>query len=123
MEDTLLRLSMIANVNDGRVKEAMLDDDEMRDIQTEAAFMAESKEVQLMLIQEKLARLDLATYGNDREAKGISTGISIGKLQTLWTLVQDGTITLDRAVALARMTEEEFLIQVKNLEKAELVTA
>ena len=114
---------MIANVNDGKVKEAMLDDDEMRDIQTEAAFMAESKEVQLMLIQEKLARLDLATYGNDREAKGISTGISIGKLQTLWTLVQDGTITLDRAVALARMTEEEFLIQVKNLEKAELVTA
>ena len=115
MEDTLLRLSMIANVTDGRVKEAMLDDDEVRDIRKEAAFMGESKEVQLMLIQEKLAGLDCVTHAHDCEAKG--------KVKTLWALVRKGKLSLEDAIDEAGLTEEEFLNQVKYLEKEELVTA
>ncbi len=57
--------------------------------------MAQDKEVQNMLIQEKYDRMDWVTYGNEqmREglSKGLSQGLSKGKiLGTIETMRDDG---------------------------------
>lgn len=78
-----LWLSMIADVNDGKVSEAAERDGELAKMRIEARNMAQDKEVQNMLIQEKYDRMDWLTYGNDREARGKILG-------TIETMRDDG---------------------------------
>ena len=65
-----LWLSMIADVNDEKVTIEAERDEELRRIRTEALNMAQDREVQDMLIQERYDRMDWLTYGNEREARG-----------------------------------------------------
>ena len=69
-DDLQLWLSMIADVNDETVSEAAKKDDMLRKIREEAFNMAQDKEVQSMLIEERYDRMNILSYGNDRERKG-----------------------------------------------------
>ena len=63
-------LAMIADVNNQMVSDAAEKDDDLKKIRTEAHNMAQDKEVQNMLIQEKYERMDWQSYGDEREAGG-----------------------------------------------------
>lgn len=94
-DDLQLWLAMIADVNDGKVSREAEKDAQLRSIRTEAAGMAQEKEVQNMLIQEKYDRMDWVTYGNEqrREGKieGKIEGMSTGKIMgTVETMRDDG---------------------------------
>lgn len=69
-DELQLWLSMFADVNDEKVSEAAQKDDVLRKIREEAFNMAQDKEVQSMLIEERYDRMNILTYGNDRERKG-----------------------------------------------------
>ena len=69
-DELQLWLAMIADVNDGKVSEAVEKDDELKKIRAEALNMAQDKEVQNMLIKEKYDRMDILTYGNDQRREG-----------------------------------------------------
>lgn len=73
-DELQLWLSMIADVNDGKVSAEAERDDELKRIRTEALDMAQDKEVQNMLIQEKYDRMDWLTYGKEREERGEKKG-------------------------------------------------
>lgn len=65
-----LWLSMFADVNDEKVCEAAERDDILMKIREETFKMAQDKEVQRMLIQEKFDRMDIVSYGNDKKREG-----------------------------------------------------
>ena len=65
-----LWLSMFADINDETVVKAAQEDSNLRKIREEAFNMAQDKEVQNMLIQEKYDRMDILTYGNDMRKTG-----------------------------------------------------
>ena len=69
-DELQLWLAMIADVNDGKVSEAVEKDDELKKIRAEALNMAQDKEVQNMMIKEKYDRMDILTYGNDQRREG-----------------------------------------------------
>ena len=71
-------LAMIANVNDEKVKETIAKYKELQDIRDEAAGMLQSKEVQIMMIQEKLAQLDWNTSMAESRAEGRAEGKAEG---------------------------------------------
>ena len=64
-------LSMIADVNDGQVTEAAKGDDTLEAIRKETHNMAQDKEVQNMLIQERYDRMDWLTYGKEKRDEGV----------------------------------------------------
>ena len=72
-------LAMIANVNDEKVKDRIAADEELQDIRAEAAGMIQSKEVQIMMIQEKLARLDWNTSMAESREEGRKEGWKEGE--------------------------------------------
>lgn len=82
-DDLQLWLSMIADVNDETVSEAAQKDDVLRKIREEAFNMAQDKEVQNMLVKERYDRMDILTYGNDRERKGLSKGKILGVIEAM----------------------------------------
>lgn len=65
-----LWLSMIADVNDEKVKLASEEDETLVSIRKEAFYMAQDKEVQNMLIQERYDRMDWLTYGKEQRDEG-----------------------------------------------------
>lgn len=65
-----LWLSMIADVNDESVSKAAEENEELQSIRSEALVMAQDREVQNIIIQERYDRMDWLTYGNQREAAG-----------------------------------------------------
>ena len=65
-----LWLSMIADINDGQVADAAEDDETLASIRKEALRLAQDKEVQSMLTQERYDRMAWVSYGNEREKKG-----------------------------------------------------
>ena len=72
-------LAMIADANDTNVSDAIAADEELKQIRAEVFNMAQDKEVQNMLLQEKFERMDWVSYGNDRERDGKEEGIKEGK--------------------------------------------
>ena len=72
-------LAMIADANDAKVSDAIAADEELKRIRAEVFNMAQDKEVQNMLLQEKFERMDWVSYGNDRERDGKEEGIKEGK--------------------------------------------
>ncbi len=107
-DELQLWLSMIADVNDVKVSEEAEKNVKLLDIRAEALAMAQDKEVQNMLIQEKFDRMDWVTYGNEqmREglSQGLSQGLSTGKiLGTIETMRDDGKS--DREIAERLMTK------------------
>ena len=66
-----LWLSMIADVNDEKVKLASEEDETLVSIRKEAFYMAQDKEVQNMLIQERYDRMDWLTYGKEKRDEGV----------------------------------------------------
>ena len=58
------------DVNDEKVSAEAERDDELKRIRTEALTMAQDKEVQNMLIQEKYDRMDWLTYGKEQKNEG-----------------------------------------------------
>lgn len=69
-----LWLSMIADVNDELVSAEAEQDDELKRMKIEALNMAQDKEVQNMLIQERYDRMDWLTYGNEQRREGRAEG-------------------------------------------------
>ena len=65
-----LWLSMIADVNDERVTAEAAQDEELQKMRTEAQNMAQDKEVQNMLIQERLEHMDWLTHENNARREG-----------------------------------------------------
>ena len=61
-----------------QVSDAIATDEELKQIRTEVFNMAQDKEVQNMLLQEKYERMDWVSYGNDRERDGEKEGIKKG---------------------------------------------
>lgn len=99
--DTLqLWLSMIADVNDENVSKAAEQDPDLQSIRSEAMAMAQDREVQNMIIQDRYNRMDWVTYGNQRE--------EAGGIRMLVNLVKNGTITVEQAAKNANMSVEEF---------------
>ena len=74
-----LWLSMIADVNNEIVAAEAEKSNELKKIRAEAMNMAQDKEVQNMLIQEKLERMDFLSYGDEREEKGEKKGEKRGE--------------------------------------------
>lgn len=63
-------LSTIADINDKQVEKVSVEDEELVKIRYEAHGMAQDKEVQNMLIQERYDRMDWVTYGNEQKKEG-----------------------------------------------------
>ena len=93
-------LAMIADINDLSVAEAVKTDEELLKIRAEVHSMAQDKEVQNMIIQERYDRMDVLTYGSEREAAG--------GVRMLVNLVKNGTITVEQAAMNAGMSVEDF---------------
>ena len=89
-------LAMIADVNDPVVAEAAADDEALARIRTEIRSMAQDKEVQNMLTQEMFERMDWASYGEEREEKGIEEGEN--KLADLLKKLTPGSADFDKAL-------------------------
>lgn len=70
---------MIANVNDEKVRETIAKYRELQDICAEAAGMTQSKEVQIMMIEEKLAQLDWNESMAESRAEGEDNGLRIAR--------------------------------------------
>ena len=62
---------MIADVNDAKVSAEAEQNEELQKMRTEAFEMAQEKEVQNMLIQERYDRMDWVTYGNEKKDEGV----------------------------------------------------
>ena len=71
-------LAMIADANDAKVSDAIATDEELKQIRTEVFNMAQDKEVQNMLLQEKFERMDWVSYGNEKEREGKIEGEIVG---------------------------------------------
>lgn len=65
-----LWLAMIADANDAMVSAEAEQDNELKKMRIEALNMAQDKEVQNMLIQERYERMDWVTYGNEQRSTG-----------------------------------------------------
>ena len=65
---------MIADVNDEKVSAEAEQNEELQKMRTEAFEMAQEKEVQNMLIQERYDRMDWVTYGNEQRKEGEKNG-------------------------------------------------
>ena len=63
-------LAMIADTNDPDAASAAVDDETLARIRIEINNMAQDKEVQNMLMQEKFERMDWESYGEEREEQG-----------------------------------------------------
>lgn len=74
-------LAMIADVNDAKVLSTAAEDDTLAGIQVEIRNMAQDKEVQAMLIQEKFDLMDWASYGEERRSEGKAEGFAEGKAE------------------------------------------
>ena len=84
-----LWLSMFADVNDDMVKVAAEKDEILMKIRQEALDMAQDKEVQSMLIQEKYDRMDWLTYGNEQRKQGREEGLTEGEIRGAVQLYHD----------------------------------
>ena len=72
-------LSMIADVNDRQVGKAIECDNILKEMRKELYNMAQDKEVQNMLLQEKYERMDWVSYGNEKMREGEARGVAIGE--------------------------------------------
>ena len=72
-------LAMIADINDERVTQKAKDERILQDIRMEAQQMAQDREVQNMIIQERYDRMDWLTYGAEQKALGETIGEARGK--------------------------------------------
>ena len=97
-------LSMIADVNDGQVAEAVKDDDELSRICLEVNRRRQDKEVQSVLIKEKYDRMMLLSYGDDREAEGEKKGEAKGINE--FAKVAAKLIALGRSDEVVRASED-----------------
>ena len=97
-------LAMIADINDLSVAEAVKTDEELLKIRAEVHSMAQDKEVQNMIIQERYDRMDVLTYGSEREAAGEERG----KINTLLRLLKNGRITVEEAAEDCNMSVKDF---------------
>ena len=104
-----LWLSAIADINNKDVANAARNDKELRAIMTEAHNMAQDKEVQKMLIQERYERMDWLSYGHGEREEGRKEGIKEGTFETLIDLVKKNLITVQDAARQAGVTESVFL--------------
>lgn len=68
------RLAAIADPNDEKVLEAIAEDTMLMDIKDEAIKMVQDREVQEMLIQERLNLMDWTTFGNEQRREGKAEG-------------------------------------------------
>ncbi|MBR2288582.1 MAG: PD-(D/E)XK nuclease family transposase [Clostridia bacterium] len=86
-DELQLWLSMIADINDKNVNSATRTAKELQRIKVEALNMAQDKEVQTVLMQEKMERMDWASFGLEQkrtgeaigEERGEKRGIAIGE--------------------------------------------
>ena len=98
-------LSMIADVNDGQVAEAVKDDDELSRICLEVNRMRQDKEVQSVLIKEKYDRMMLLSYGDDREAEGEKKGLKEGEKKGEAKGINEFAKVAAKLIALGRSDE------------------
>ena len=80
-DELQLWLSMIADVNDKSVIKAAEADQELQNIRAEIHGMAQDKEVQNMIIQERYDRMDWLTYGNEQRREGAAIGEARGEIK------------------------------------------
>ena len=99
-DELQLWLAMITDVNDAIVSTAAEKNTKLLDIRAEALAMAQDKEVQNMLIQEKYDRMDWVTYGNEQKREGLFAGKILGYIESMR---DDGKS--DREIAARLMTK------------------
>ncbi len=93
-------LSAMKDINDPDVTEKMSNDKEFSEILKEVKVLAKDKEVQIMLLAEKYAAMDLISYGEQERTEG-------GNLM-LYDLVADGDLSVAKAAKKAGVSEEQF---------------
>ena len=89
-DELQLWLSMIADVNDKSVTEAAEADQELQNIRAEIHGMAQDKEVQNMIIQERYDRMDWLTYGDEQRQEGEKIGMTNQKAEDARAMYDDG---------------------------------
>ena len=87
------------------------EDKELGQIRIEAGKMAQEKEVQNMLIQEKYDQMDWQSYGDAREEEGMEKGLKEGTVLSILKALNKG-ISVETIASL-------FDLQIGTVQKAE----
>ena len=98
---------MIADINDERVTQKAKDDRILQDIRLEAQQMAQDREVQNMIIQERYDRMDWLTYGAEQKALGEARGKAIGEARGIIKGEDKLAALISQLFALGRSADAE----------------